>query len=131
MAHTFRVVREDQKVDAGGPCPRSKDGDALGVTPKVGNVLTEPAQGLNLVQEAVVAFRSLVSGAEKAWKHRRKGASWGCQSALTPFLGSSVQSRSHSASAGSRGTPPTGALPASLQPLELTAHPHRAPQAGS
>lgn len=59
------MVGEDQKVDTGGPCPRPKDGDTLGVTPKVGNVFTEPAQGLDLVQESIVAFCSLVSGAEK------------------------------------------------------------------
>lgn len=43
------MVGENQKVDTGGPSPRPKDGDALGVTPKVGNVFTEPAQGLDLV----------------------------------------------------------------------------------
>lgn len=59
------MVGEDQKVDAGGPCPRPKDGDTLGVAPKVGNVFTEPAQGLDLVQEPIVAFCSLVPGAEK------------------------------------------------------------------
>lgn len=62
------MVGEDQKVDTGGPCPRPKDGDALGVAPKVGNVFTEPAQGLDLVQESIVAFCSLVSGTEKTWR---------------------------------------------------------------
>ena len=61
------MVGEDQKVDTGDPCPRSKDGDALGVAPKVGSVLTEPAQGLDLVHEPVVAFCSLVPSAEKTW----------------------------------------------------------------
>lgn len=64
-AGTFRMVGEDQEVDTGCACPRPKDGDALGVAPKVGDVLTEPAQGLDLVQEAIVAFRSLVPGAEE------------------------------------------------------------------
>ena len=49
VARTFRVVREDQEVDTGGSCPRSEDGDAFRVPPKVGDVLTEPAQGLDLV----------------------------------------------------------------------------------
>lgn len=84
------MVREDQKVDTGGPRSRSKDGDALGVTPKVGNVFAEPAQGLDLVQEAVVPFRSLVPGAEKTWEERRRGPSWGCRSTPAPSLGSPV-----------------------------------------
>lgn len=63
--NTFRVVRQDQKVDTGGPCPGPEDGDALWVTPKVSDVFTEPSQGLNLIQEPVVAFRGLVTGAEE------------------------------------------------------------------
>lgn len=59
------MVGEDQQVNTGGSCPRPKDGDALRVTPKVGNVFTEPAQGLDLVQEPVVAFCSLIPSAEK------------------------------------------------------------------
>lgn len=68
VAGTFRMVGEDQKVDTGCSCPRPKDGDALRVTPKVGNVFTEPAQGLDLVQESIVAFCSLVPGAKKTWR---------------------------------------------------------------
>lgn len=60
------MVGEDQQVDTGGPRTRPKDGDAFRVTAKVGNVFTEPAQGLDLVQEPVVAFCSLVTSAEKA-----------------------------------------------------------------
>lgn len=59
------MVGEDQQVDTGGPCTRPKDSDAFRVTSKVGNVFTEPAQGLDLVQEPIVAFCSLVTSAEK------------------------------------------------------------------
>lgn len=59
------MVGKDQQVDAGGPCTRPKDGDALGVTSKVGNVFTEPAKGLDLVQKPIVAFCSLITSAEK------------------------------------------------------------------
>lgn len=62
------MVGEDQKVDTGGPCPRPKDGNALRVAPKVGNVFTEPPQGLDLVQESIVAFGSLVASAKKTWR---------------------------------------------------------------
>lgn len=59
------MVGKDQQVDTGGPCTRPKDSDAFRVTSKVGNVFTEPAQGLDLVQEPIVAFCSLVTSAEK------------------------------------------------------------------
>lgn len=62
------MVGEDQKVDAGSACPRPEDGDALGVTPKVGDVFTEPAQGLDLVQKSIVAFGSLIPSAEETWR---------------------------------------------------------------
>lgn len=59
------MVGEDQQVDTGGPCSRPKDSDALWITPKVGNVFTKPTQGLDLVQKPIVAFCSLIPGAEK------------------------------------------------------------------
>lgn len=64
---TLRVVREDEEVDAGGPGPRAEDGDPLGVSAKVADVLVEPAQGLDLVQEAVVPLCRLIAGAQEAW----------------------------------------------------------------
>lgn len=121
---------EDQKVDTGGPCPGPKDGDALGVTPKVSNVFTEPAQGLDLVQEPIVAFCSLVPSAEKTWRQRKKGASWGCNSALDPFWVAQSSLEAILLLLGlEEPCPPR--LPPRLQSLELAAHPHRAPQAGS
>lgn len=59
------MVGENQQVDTGGPRARPKDGDTFRVTSKVGNVFTEPAQGLDLVQEPIVAFCSLITSAEE------------------------------------------------------------------
>lgn len=64
------MVREDEEVDAGGPGPGAEDGDPLRVSAEVADVLVEPAQRLNLVQEAVVPFRGLITSAEEAWERR-------------------------------------------------------------
>lgn len=63
---TFRVVREDEEVDAGRPSSGTEDGDPLWVSSEVADVLVEPAQGLNLVQQAVVPLSRLVAGTEEA-----------------------------------------------------------------
>lgn len=63
---TFRVVGEDEEADAGGAGAGAKDGDALGVTPKVPHILVEPPQRLDLVQEPVVALCCLVPRAQEA-----------------------------------------------------------------
>lgn len=63
---TFRVVGEDEEADAGGASAGAKDGDALGVTPKVPHILVEPPQCLDLVQEPVVALCCLVPCAQEA-----------------------------------------------------------------
>lgn len=60
------MVREDEEVDAGGPGPGAEDGDPLGVSAEVADVLVEPAQRLDLVQQAVVPFGGLIAGAEEA-----------------------------------------------------------------
>lgn len=72
---TLRVVREDQEVDARGPGARPEDGDPLGVSAKVADVLVEPAQGLDLVQEAVVPLGRLVAGAQETCE-RQKVEDW-------------------------------------------------------
>lgn len=61
------MVREDEEVDAGGPGSGAKDGDPLGISAKVANVLVEPAQGLDLVQEAIVPLCRLITGTEETW----------------------------------------------------------------
>lgn len=66
------MVREDEEVDAGGPGPGAEDGDPLGVSAKVADVLVEPAQGLDLVQEAVVSLCRLITGAEETCTRRRQ-----------------------------------------------------------
>lgn len=62
---TLRVVREDEEVDAGGPGPRAEDGDPLWISAEVADVLVQPAQRLDLVQQAVVSFGGLIAGAEE------------------------------------------------------------------
>lgn len=62
---TLRVVGEDEKVHTGGTSSRAKDGDSLWVSSKVANVFIEPAQGLELVQQAIVPLSRLVPCAQK------------------------------------------------------------------
>lgn len=62
---TLRVVWEDEEVDAGGPGSRAEDGDPLWISAEVADVLVEPAQRLDLVQQAVVSFGGLIAGAEE------------------------------------------------------------------
>lgn len=63
---TFRVVREDEEVDAGRPSSGAEDGDPLWVSTEVANVLIEPTQGLNLVQQAIVSLSRLITSTEEA-----------------------------------------------------------------
>lgn len=62
---TLGVVGEDEEVHTGGAGSRAKDGDSLRVSSKVANVFIEPAQGLDLVQQAIVPLRRLVPCAQK------------------------------------------------------------------
>lgn len=64
---TLRVVRQDEQIDAGGPSSGAKDGDPLRVPAEVADVLVEPTQGLNLVQQAIVPLSGLISSTEEAW----------------------------------------------------------------
>ncbi len=47
---TFRMMGQDEKVDARSSSPRAKYGDSLWVSSEVSNVLVEPSQSLDLVQ---------------------------------------------------------------------------------
>lgn len=49
VTFTLGVVGEDEKVHAGGPGSRAKDGDSLWVSSKVAYVFIQPAQSLDLV----------------------------------------------------------------------------------
>lgn len=60
-------MRQDEEVHAGGSCSGAKDGDPLRVSAEVSDVLVEPTQSLNLVQQAVVPLSRLISGAEETW----------------------------------------------------------------
>lgn len=69
-AQTFRVMGQDEKVDARGSGPGSKYGDSLWVSSKVADVLIEPAQSLNLVQQPIIPLSELISSAQKTCKER-------------------------------------------------------------
>lgn len=56
---------KNEEVDTGSPCSGAKDGDPLGISTEVADVLVQPAQRLDLVQQAVVPFGGLIAGAEE------------------------------------------------------------------
>lgn len=62
---TFGVMRQDEQVDAGRSGARAEDGDPLVVAPEVADVFVEPAQSLDLIQQAVVPFSRLIAGAQE------------------------------------------------------------------
>lgn len=64
---TLGVVWEDEEIDAGSPSSGAKDGDPLWVSAEVADVLVEPTQGLNLVQQAIVPLSGLIASTEEAW----------------------------------------------------------------
>ena len=65
-------MRQGQEADTGGARARAEDGDSLGVPTEGPDVLLDPAQGLDLVQEPVVAFGRLIAGAQKACRGRQE-----------------------------------------------------------
>ena len=65
-------MRQGQEADAGGARTRAEDGDSLGVPTEGPDVLLDPAQGLDLIQEPVVAFGRLIAGAQKACRGRQE-----------------------------------------------------------
>ena len=75
---TLRVVGQGEKADARGPGPGAEHGDPVRVSTEGGDVLLDPAQGLDLVQQAVVPLGRLVSRAQEA-----------CQRGIQFRLGSS------------------------------------------
>ncbi len=64
---TFRMMGQDEKVDARGSSPRAKYGDSLWVSSEVSNVLVEPSQSLNLVQQPIIPLCRLISSAQKTY----------------------------------------------------------------
>lgn len=63
---TFGVVGQGEQANAGGADARAEHGDALRVAAEVADVLADPTQGLDLVQQAIVALGGLVSCAKEA-----------------------------------------------------------------
>lgn len=72
-------MRQDEEVHAGGSCSRAEDGDPLRVSAEVPDVLVEPAQSLNLVQQAVVPFSRLISSTEETWMFQNQSERWRVQ----------------------------------------------------
>ena len=70
---TLRVVGQGEKADARGPGPGAEHGDPVRVSTEGGDVLLDPAQGLDLVQQAVVPLGRLVPGAQEPWRHNPPG----------------------------------------------------------
>ena len=62
---------QGEQANAGGTDARSKHGDALRIAPKVADVLADPAQALDLVQQPIIPLGGLVTCAQKAWKTTR------------------------------------------------------------
>lgn len=65
------MVGEGEQADAGGSDPRTEHSDAVGVSSEEADVLANPPQSLDLVQEPVVPFSSLVTSAEEAYNAHR------------------------------------------------------------
>lgn len=64
---TLWVVGQRQQTDTRSSDPRPKDGYAAWISSEVTDVFTDPAQSLNLIQEAVVSLRRLVTSTEESW----------------------------------------------------------------
>ncbi len=60
------MVGQGQKAHTRGTDPWSKNSDAVGIAAEIANVLTYPAQSLDLIQNTIIPFSSLVSCAEEA-----------------------------------------------------------------
>lgn len=59
------MVGEGEQADAGGTDAGTEDGDAQRIAAEEGNVLTDPTQRLDLVQQPIVALGSLVPCAQE------------------------------------------------------------------
>lgn len=70
LTPTFRVVGEGEQADTGGTDAGAEDSDPQGISPKEGDVLADPAQRLDLVQQPVIALGSLVPRAQEPWEPR-------------------------------------------------------------
>lgn len=60
------MVGEGEQADTGSSDPRTEHSDAVGVSSEEADVLADPPQSLDLVQEPVVPFSSLVTRTEEA-----------------------------------------------------------------
>lgn len=65
LTPTFGVVGEGEQADTGGADARAEDCDPQGIPPEEGDVLADPAQRLDLVQQPVIALGSLIPRAQE------------------------------------------------------------------
>lgn len=70
MTPTFRVVRQGEQADTGGPGSGPKHGDPVWVSTEGCNVLLHPPKSLNLIQQAVVPFSCLVTCTQESCGQR-------------------------------------------------------------
>lgn len=68
---TLRVMRQREEADTGRANARAKDGDTAGITTEEGDILAHPAEGLDLVEEPIVALGSLIASAQETWIQQR------------------------------------------------------------
>lgn len=62
---TFRVVRQGEEANTWCTSARSKHSDPVWISAEGSNIVLHPAQSMNLIEQAIVPFRSLVTCAEK------------------------------------------------------------------
>lgn len=62
---TLRMMRQCEEANTGCTDARAKDSDSTGISSKEGNILTHPAEGLDLVKEPIVALSSLIPSAQE------------------------------------------------------------------
>lgn len=60
------MVGQSEQADAGSTDSGSEDRDATRVPSKVTDVLTDPTESLNLIQEPIISFSCLITGTEEA-----------------------------------------------------------------
>lgn len=69
---TLWMVGKREQADAWSTNPRTKHSDPVRVSPKEPNVFTDPPQSLDLVQQSIIPFSSLVASAKESCNTNKK-----------------------------------------------------------
>lgn len=69
---TLRVMGQGEQAHTGGAGSRTEHGDPVWVPAESCNVLLHPPKGLDLIQQAIIPFRRLVTCAEKSCTGRER-----------------------------------------------------------